>query len=110
MAMARRARKVLLLELNEITWTLVDRWIARGRLPNLARLQREGSWGAPVALEQPPHLDPWVTWVTLHTGVEREVHGATVLEQETGTIAAPRSWEYAAQAGKSVGVFGSIGA
>jgi hypothetical protein len=110
MAMPARARKVLLLEFNEITWTLVDPLIARGRLPNLARLRREGSWGAPVALEQPPHLDPWITWVTLHTGVGREVHGATVLEQETGSIAAPRSWEYVAAAGKSVGVFGSIGA
>ena len=110
MAMAARPRKVLLLEFNEITWTLVDRWIARGRLPNLARLRREGSWGAPLALEQPPHLDPWITWVTLHTGVGRELHGATVLEQETGTIAVPRSWEYVAQTGRSVGVFGSIGA
>jgi hypothetical protein len=110
MAMAVRARKVLLLEFNEITWSLVDRWIARGRLPNLARLRREGSWGAPVALEQPPHLDPWITWVTLHTGVGREQHGATVLEQDTGSIAVPRSWEYAADAGRSVGVYGSIGA
>jgi hypothetical protein len=108
--MADRARKVLLLEFNEITWTLVDPMIARGQLPNLARMRREGSWGAPVALEQPPHLDPWISWVTLHTGVDRSIHGATVLEQDTGTIAAPRSWEYAADAGRSVGVFGSIGA
>jgi predicted AlkP superfamily phosphohydrolase/phosphomutase len=103
-------RKVLLLEFNEITWTIIDPLIARGELPNFARLRREGTWASPEALERPPHLDPWVTWVTLHTGVDRDVHGATVLEQDSGTITAKRTWDYAADAGKSVGVFGSIGA
>src|SRR5262249_38272530 len=59
---------------------------------------------------QPPHLDPWVTWITVHTGVDRSVHGATVLEQDSATITAKRTWDYAVEAGKTVGVFGSIGA
>jgi predicted AlkP superfamily phosphohydrolase/phosphomutase len=108
--MAKRPRKVLLLEFNEITWTLIDPMIARGKLPNLARMRREGTWGSPEALEKPPYLDPWITWVTLHTGVDRSVHGASVLEQDSATITARRSWDYAAEAGRSVGVFGSIGA
>jgi hypothetical protein len=103
-------RKVLLLEFNEITWSLIDPMIARGRLPNLARMRREGAWGSPEALEKPPHLDPWITWVTVHTGVDRSVHGATVLEQDSATITAKRSWDYVSEAGKSVGVFGSISA
>ena len=105
-----RNHKVLLLELNEITWSIADRLIAEGKMPNLARMKREGAWGAPEALEKPPHLDPWITWVTVHTGVERGVHGATVLEQDQATFGAKRSWEYAVEGGKSVGVFGSIGA
>ncbi len=108
--MSKRGRKVLLLEFNEITWSIIDPMIARGRLQNLARLRREGTWGSPVALERPPHLDPWITWVTVHTGVDRSVHGATVLEQEASTIKARRSWDYVIEAGKSVGVFGSISA
>jgi hypothetical protein len=108
--MAKAARKVLLLEFNEITWSLIDPMIASGRLPNIARLKREGTWGSPEALEKPPHLDPWITWVTVHTGVDRSVHGATVLEQDASTIKAKRSWDYVAEAGKSVGVFGSISA
>jgi len=108
--MAKARRKVLLLEFNEITWTIIDPMIARGRLPNLARLRSEGTWGSPEALELPPYLDPWITWVTLHTGVGREVHGASVLEQDSRTIAAKRTWDYAVEAGRSVGVFGSISA
>jgi hypothetical protein len=102
-------RKVLLLELNEITRTVIDPMLAAGKLPHFARLLREGASGAPMALERYPHLDPWVTWVTLHTGVERHVHGAAVLEQEQSTIGAPCTWDHAVAAGKSVGVFGSIG-
>ncbi len=105
-----RPRKVLLLELNEITRTVLDPMLARGRLPAFARLLEEGTWAAPESVDHAPHLDPWVTWVTLHTGVDRSVHGATVLEQDEGTITAKRTWEYAAAAGKTVGVFGSIGA
>jgi predicted AlkP superfamily phosphohydrolase/phosphomutase len=108
--MPKRGRKVLLLEFNEITWSLIDPMIAAGRLPNIARIRREGAWGAPEALEQPPHLDPWITWVTVHTGVDRSVHGASVLEQDAKTIRAKRSWDYVSEAGKSVGIFGSISA
>lgn len=110
MATVPAPRKVLFLEFNEITWTLIDPLIQRGKLPNLAKLRREGAWAAPESVDAPPHLDPWITWVTVHTGVDRSVHGATVLEQEDGTIKAKRTWQYAVDAGKTVGVFGSVSA
>lgn len=103
-------KRVLLLEFNEITWTIVEPMIAKGKLPAFARLRREGAWASPRSVDLPPHMDPWVTWVTVHTGVERAVHGATVLEQDSSTILAPRTWDYAVDAGRSVGVFGSMSA
>jgi hypothetical protein len=105
-----KRNKVLLLELNEITWTLIEPMLARGQLPNLARLRRDGAWGAPRSVDLPPHLDPWITWVTVHTGVPRAVHGASVLEQDAATIRTPRTWDHAVAAGRSIGVFGSISA
>jgi hypothetical protein len=107
------SKKVLLLEFNEINWGVIDRLIAqRGAsfLPNFARLRAEGAWAVQSAVERPPLLDPWITWVTLHTGVPPEVHGASVLEQSSETISAKRTWQYAIDAGRSVGVFGSISA
>lgn len=106
-------RKVLFVELNEINWTVIDKLIAeRGisYLPNFHRLRQEGTWGAPLATEKPPHLDPWVTWITVHTGVPQDIHGAKVLEQDVATIRAKKSWEYVAEAGHKIGVFGSVGA
>ncbi len=108
-----KASKVLLLEFNEINWGVVDTLIAqRGAsfLPNFQKLRREGAWAVQSAVERPPLLDPWITWVTLHTGVPPEVHGASVLEQSSETIRAKRTWQYASEAGLSVGIFGSISA
>ena len=106
-------QKVLLLEFNEINWAVIDRLIEeRGAkfLPNFVRLRQEGAWALQSAVERPPLLDPWITWVTLHTGVSPAVHGASVLEQDSETITAKRMWHYVAEAGRSVGVFGSISA
>ena len=108
-----KAKKVLLLEFNEISWAVVDQLLKEhgpGFLPNFVRLRKEGAWALQSAVERPPLLDPWVTWVTLHTGVSPEVHGASVLEQDATTISAKRTWQYASEAGRSVGVFGSISA
>lgn len=106
-------RKVLMLEFNEINWNVVDKLIAqRGErfLPNFTKLRKEGAWATQSAIEVPPHLDPWITWVTVHTGVSREVHGASVLEQNSDTIRAKRLWDYVSAAGRKVGIFGSISA
>jgi Type I phosphodiesterase / nucleotide pyrophosphatase len=105
--------KVLLLEFNEINWRVIDTLIAqRGEsfLPNFGRLRKSGAWMTQSAIERTPLLDPWITWVTLHTGVPPEVHGASVLEQSSDTIKAKRTWQYASDAGLSVGIFGSISA
>ena len=107
------SNRVLLLEFNEINWAVIDRLLAnhgRAFLPNFVRLREEGAWALQSAVERPPLLDPWITWVTLHTGVSPAVHGASVLEQDAETISAKRTWQYVAEAGRSVGVFGSISA
>ena len=75
-------RKVLLLEFNEINWSVIDKLIAAhgvGYLPNFSRLRRAGSVATQVAEERAPNLDPWITWVTVHTGVPHEVHRANVM-------------------------------
>ncbi len=107
------AKKVLLLEFNEINWRVIDTLIAqRGAafLPNFVKLRQQGSWAVQSAVERAPLLDPWITWVTLLTGVRPEVHGASVLEQSADTISARRIWEYVSDAGRSIGIFGSVSA
>ncbi|MGK2948770.1 MAG: hypothetical protein ACSLFP_09360 [Acidimicrobiales bacterium] len=69
------ARPLLLLELNELCPTLLDELMASGDLPNFSRLHRESLVHVTDAEEPQGHLNPWVQWVTAHTGASYEEHG-----------------------------------
>src|SRR6266571_2107024 len=102
--------KVLLLEFNEINWRLLDPLIESGRLPTFGYLKEHGAWGSPLSVDLGDKLDPWITWTTVYTGKPQEEHGVLFLEQPPETIRAKRIWEMAAEAGLSVGVYGSLNA
>ncbi|HKG22613.1 MAG TPA: alkaline phosphatase family protein [Blastocatellia bacterium] len=101
-------KKVLFVELNEITWDLIDPLIEQGRLPTFARLKREGSWAAPMSVDLPPQLDPWITWTTVYTGRPQADHNVFFLQQPPETITARRIWDICHDDGLSVGVYGSL--
>lgn len=103
-----RRRKVLLVEVNEVTWNLIDPLIEGGKLPTFARLKREGAWGAPTSVDLPPQLDPWITWTTVYTGRPQDDHNVFFLQQPPETIKARRIWELCREAGRSVGLYGSL--
>jgi len=105
--MSAQPGRVLVLELNEITWDLMDPLMDRGLLPNFRRLLEEGVRGEPHALEVAPDLDPWVTWTTLYTGVPQETHGLKMLEQDKDGIGARWIWDYLKDAGLRLGIYGS---
>src|SRR5262249_9554023 len=98
----------LLVELNEVTWDLIDPLIEQGKLPTFARLKREGAWAAPVSVDAPPYLDPWVTWTTVYTGRAQEDHNVFFLEQPPETIRAERIWASAPGRGWGLGFTGSL--
>lgn len=100
--------KVLLVEINEVTWNLIDPLIERGLLPTFARLKREGTQAAPMSVDLPPQLDPWITWTTLYTGRPQSDHNVFFLQQPPDTIRARRIWEICDEAGLGVGVYGSL--
>jgi len=87
---ARVDRRLLLFGIDGATWTVIDRLFAEGRLPNLARLVREGS-RAPLRTLVPTH-SPRI-WTTIATGVPPELHGILdfVVKLPTGRTALPSS-------------------
>ena len=103
-----KRRKVLLAEINEITWDLIDPWIEEGKLPTFARLKRDGAWGAPLSVDMPPQLDPWITWTTVYTGRAQAEHNVFFLQQPPESIHAARVWELCRERGLKVGVYGSL--
>ena len=112
--LARKAPPVLFIGLDGADWQLLDDYIARGAMPNLARLVRQGTSGV-LETEQPP-LSPLV-WTTMMTGVgplEHQILDFTHFNPSTGTKepitsderAVPAIWNMATMAGKRVAVFG----
>ena len=103
-----RQRKVILLEINEITWTLIDPLIAAGKLPTFDFLKKNGTWASPMSVDLAPHLDPWITWTTVYTGRTQDEHNVYFLQQEPETIKAKRIWEILAERNVPLGIYGSV--
>ncbi len=66
-----RVRKIIFLGLDGLDPRLTERWMAEGKLPNLARLAREGRYGRLRTTF--PSLSP-VAWSTFATGVSPAKH------------------------------------
>jgi hypothetical protein len=108
MSQSKRCFRVVMFEVNEISWELMQPWLDQGELPHFQKLRESGSWGQTQADERPPLLDPWITWTTVYTGVPQSEHGMEFLEQPPETVRAKRIWDLVNEAGKKVGVFGSV--
>ena len=65
---------VILLEFNELSPTLMSRFISQGHLPNFKRFSDESAVYLTEAAERAPYLDPWIQWVTVHTGLNFAEH------------------------------------
>ncbi len=99
------ARPVIFLELNELCPPILDRMMAKGELPNFKKLHARSD--VHVTWTDDEDLEPWVQWVTLHTGKKQDVHGAKELD-EGYRIDLPRFWDTMSENGVSTLVFGSM--
>jgi len=64
--------RVALIGLDGADWEIIDPLLARGLLPNLARLKARGAWGNMKSMN--PMLSP-LLWTTVATGRPPEQHG-----------------------------------
>ena len=72
-------RPVLMLEFNELSPSLIERFMAEGHLPNFKRLFTESDAYVTDAEEKQEALEPWIQWVTVHTGLSFDEHGVFLL-------------------------------
>lgn len=102
-------RKVVLFELNEVPWRIVDDHVARHPGSALAKaLERSHQYEA-VAADR-GHLSPWVTWPSLHRGVNDERHMIGDLGQDRAKADQlyPPIWRVLRDEVAGVGVCGSL--
>ena len=93
----------ILLELNEINFEYIERYIALGYLPTFQRLIAKHGYSETTSEERYEDIEPWIQWVTAHTGLTLAEHGVFRLGDIKGTDI-PQIWEQVeSEAGISVG-------
>ncbi len=100
---------LVLLEFNELTPALMDRFIAEGILPNFVRLRETSQVFTSDAEEQEPYLEPWIQWVTVHTGVPYSEHRIFRLS-EGHKLQHRNVWDLVSKQGHAVWICGSMNA
>lgn len=105
-------RSVILLAVDGLEWDIAGPMIEDGRLPTLARLASEGSWGEMRSLRS---LESPVIWTSVATGKLPEKHGISGFTGGPGGARSPAIftadhrrartlWDILGEAGRTVGV------
>lgn len=102
-------RGLLLLELNEVNFDYVRRYADAGKLPAFAAFFKRHGWTETTSEADPAHLEPWIQWVTAHTGLSFADHGVFRL----GDIVdrdIPQIWEILEDRGLTVAAMSPMNA
>jgi hypothetical protein len=97
----------ILIEFNELSPELMDKWMAQGRLPNFKRFWNESQVHITDCGEQPPFLEPWIQWITVHSGLSYREHKIFNLG-DGHNLQQKCLWDLLSQAGEKVWVCGSM--
>jgi hypothetical protein len=100
-------RPILLLEINEVPWRLLDWARDHFDLPNLEAFFQKAATYTTVSSDL-GELSPWVTWPSFHRGMNNEAHGIKNLGQDVTTFRGVPIWDEYLSRGLSVGVCGSL--
>ena len=99
--------RVVLIEFNELSPALLDRFVAEGALPNFAAFRATSDVFTTDAGESDAALVPWIQWPSVHTGLPYAQHGIYHLG-DAERCAAPTIESVLSAAGLPVGIFGGM--
>ena len=108
--MGNSGKRLVLIELNEINFDVVEKYVAAdaGMFPALAKLL-DGACVRTTAEEKYEQLEPWIQWPSVHTGCTFAEHGIFRLGDVVGTKV-PQIFEQLEQAGYKVGAISAMNA
>jgi len=104
---------VVFIGLDAGVWQMIDREVAAGRMPNFARIEREGAYGTLRSTEN--YVTP-PAWTSMFTGYRPEKTGIYTfgywdraqrefISGNSNDVLVPSVWDAASRAGLKVGVF-----
>lgn len=108
--MNKMSKRLILLELNEINFDVVEQYLDRdsSRFPALKKLMT-GARIRTSCEKQYQELEPWIQWVSVHTNKTYAEHGVFRLGDIVGS-SAPQIFEQLEQAGYKVGAISAMNA
>ena len=98
--------QIVVYELNEVPWRVVDHYLSHRPDSHLGRLVRRSKTYTTVTRDE-GELHPWTTWPSLHRGVYNTEHHISFINQAIDTDFDP-VWKILADNGVKCGVFGSL--
>jgi hypothetical protein len=101
-------RSLILIELNEVNFDIVRGYVAPQRLKNFARVLGAGLRRT-SSESRYEWLEPWIQWVSAHTGLKCAEHGVFRLGDIVGT-ALPQFFEQVEAGGFRVGAVSPMNA
>jgi hypothetical protein len=99
--------RLILIEFNELCSNLLRQFMDRGLLPNFRAFYDSSAVFTSDAGEEPPNLEPWIQWPTVHSGLPYAEHGVYHLG-DGRRLQAKCLAEVLSDACVPVGVFGSM--
>ncbi len=70
----KKYKRVILIEMNEISKEIIDELISKGELQNFKFLQNHYKYFRTVIEERAIYWEPWIQWVSVHTGKKYADH------------------------------------
>jgi hypothetical protein len=102
-------RPLLQLELNEINFESLERYAESGELPAFKSFFEQHGYTQTSSEDDYAYLEPWIQWVTAHTGKSFAEHGVFRLGDIVGTTI-PQIWEQLEAEGYKVGAISPMNA
>ncbi|OYW44571.1 MAG: hypothetical protein B7Z33_12190 [Sphingomonadales bacterium 12-68-11] len=103
-------QKVLQLELNEVNFEFVEAYGALGKLPVLTQLIKRHGLIETTSEQTYDQLEPWIQWVSAHTGLTLGEHGVFRLGDIRDRPEIEQIWEVLERAGLRVGAVSPMNA
>lgn len=97
----------ILFEINELCPDLIERFENKGVLPNFKKYKSYFNRYKTMADAEPPALEPWIQWYSIHSGLPYSEHGVFRIN-EGAHAGYPSIWSVLKEKGFSVMNFGSI--
>lgn len=99
--------RVVLYELNEVPWDIVDVYVAARPQSNLSLLLPRALLRTTID-DDPIDLMPWRSWPTFHTSLFTPDHNSYDQGQDPATFRGAPLWDVADDSGARVGLFGVL--